>query len=388
MSIGNASTGPGPVDGTGDRRFCAFAFTDIVGYSTLMSLDEAGTHARWMEIMNENIKPLLQQHGGKFIKSTGDGVLVEFGGAVDAVHWSQKLQQALQNEDPKYPFRSNGMELRISVNVGEVMDADGDIFGMGVNVAARLQEHAVPGGIVISDAVYETVRQSSDLDVRSLGYLRLKNLDTPVFAYEIAPEGKAFEAGVNASGESLPSIAVLPFQHLGHDPDDRYFSDGIVEDIIVSLSGLRELFVISRATTLRCSGTNTDPREAGRLLGVRYVLAGSVRRTGQSLRISTQLCDAATGEAIWGDSSEVGLDELFDVQDEIVTRVVGGIAPHIRDAELRNALRKRPDNLSAYDATLRALNLMKTLERNTFMQARQFLDQAREYDPNFGMAFA
>jgi adenylate cyclase len=370
-----------------DRRLAAIAFVDIVGYSILMAEDEERTHQRWMALRNDVLNLLVRQHRGTYVKSTGDGVLVEFSSAWHAVEWARAVQHAAASAIDA-ASGAPAIVLRIAIHLGDVIASAGDIFGDGVNVAARLQEHASPGGIILSEAVYDLVRGRIGGDARDLGYIDLKNFPKPVRAYAI--DGAVLGAPLPARPRQgpLPSIAVLPLQNLGGDPEDNYFADGIVEDIIVSLAGLRELMVIARASTLIYRGRQPDPREVGRTLGIRYVLSGSVRRSKQLVRVSTQLCDAQSGANLWGDQTEVPLGELFDVQDRIVRSIVSGIAPHVRAAELESALRKRPDSFSAYDFTLRALAIIHSLDARTFRKAREYLERAMAEDRNFAMATA
>jgi adenylate cyclase len=370
-----------------DRRLAAIAFVDIVGYSILMARDETRTHQRWMAILDKVIRPEASRHHGKVVKSTGDGVLAEFPSAFDAVEWAHDVQRAVQAlgaDDPAPPIA-----LRIAVHVGDIITTEFDVFGDGVNLAARLQEHAPAGGIVLSDAVHDLVRGSLGTVARDLGPLDLKNFENPVRAYALDPENQAIAVPTlrRAAGK-LPSIAVLPLQNVGSDPADDYFCDGCVEDITLSLAGLRELMVISRGSTLAYRGRQPDPREVGRVFGVRYVLSGSLRRTERLVRVSVELCDANTGATLWGEKSEVAPGELFDVQDRIVGRIVAGIAPNVRAAELRAAMRKRPENFSAYDCTLRGLHIINSLDKATFMQALEYLKKAMEEDPEFAMPVA
>jgi adenylate cyclase len=321
------------------------------------------------------------------INSTGDGVLAEFPSALDAVEWalainSEVMRLVSGSAEPPITFR-------IAVHLGDVIPADNDIYGDGVNVAARLLRYANPGGIVMSEAVYDLVRGSVSDNVRDLGYLQLKNFEKPIKAYALefdVPQGISVPA--RAVDDLLPSIAVLPFQNLTNNQQDDYLGDGVVEDIIVSLSGLHELMVISRGSTLRYRGQSPDPREIGRALGVRYVLLGSIRRLGGPVRVAAQLSDAVTGANLWGERADVESGDLFDVQDRIVGRVVGGIAPHVRAAELRRSLRKRPGNFTAYDYWLKALDMMSSLDKARFQQAREFLDMAMVADPGFAMPAA
>ncbi len=383
---------PGPADdpaaATGRRRLSAIAFVDIVGYGLLMGADESGTVRRWMAVLDGLLQPATQRHGGTIIKSTGDGVLVEFPSAFDAVEWGQEVQGALGAETYTAPSNDLPLAIRIAVHVGDVIPVHNDIYGDGVNIAARLQEHAEPGGIVISEAAYGLLRGAVCSRARDLGLLDLKHIDRPVRAYALDTAARDRVPAVRQHQGTLPSIAVLPLQNLGHDPADDYFGDGIVEDIIVSLGGLSELLVISRGSTLIYRGRVVDPREVGRTLGVRYLLYGSVRRSQDRIRVSVHLCNAQSGASMWSERLEVAPGELFEAQDRIVNQIVAGIAPSVRSAELAGAMRKRPESFSAYDCTLRALDIMRRLDRPTFEGARALLERAMSEDSNFAMAAA
>jgi adenylate cyclase len=382
-----ASPSNGQFTSSVSRRLAAVAFVDIVGYSILMARDETRTHQRWMAILDEVIRPQLGRHGGRLVKSTGDGVLVEFPSAFDAVEWAREVQRSVHAGAPGDSV-APPVALRVAVHLGDVISTADDIYGDNVNVAARLQEHAEPGGIVLSETVYDLVRGSIGSQARDLGFLELKNFDKPVRAYALDSEVGGIQVPLRPKQGKLPSIAVLPLQNAGGDPANDYFSDGIVEDVTLSLAGLHELMVISRGSTLAYRGRQPDPREVGRVLGVRYVLVGSVRRSERLVRVSVELCDANTGASLWGEKAEVPPGELFDVQDRIVGRIVAGIAPNVRAAELRAAMRKKPENFTAYDHTLRALHIINSLNKATFPQAQEYLNRAMEEDANFAMPVA
>jgi adenylate cyclase len=371
-----------------ERRLVAVAFVDIVGYSVLMAEAEARTHERWMRILREILHPASHRYRGKVVKSTGDGVLAEFPSALDAVEWAREVQRIMQTERETAEQQEREIAFRISVHLGDVFTTENDIYGDGVNVAARLLEYAESGGVVLSEAVHNLVRGSLEAPARDLGLLQLKNFPEPVRAYALDPGGAGRTATARQRPVSLPSIAVLPLQNLSGDPDGDYFSDGVVEDIIVSLAGLRELVVIARASSLTVGRRQADPREIGRALAVRYVLTGSLRRSPQLVRVSVRLHDVQSGASIWGESMEAAPSELFELQDRIVHRIVAGIAPHVRARELLNALRKRPDSITAYDYTLRGLDLIHSLEKASFMLAREYLDRAMAEDPSFAMPVA
>jgi adenylate cyclase len=370
------------------RRLAAVAFVDVVGYTALMASDESHTHLQWMKILNEVIRPRISQYRGRLVKLTGDGVLAEFSSALDAVEWAQDIQRLVPSAQIERTGHPPSIVLRIAINLGDIIVTESDIYGDGVNVAARLQEHAEPGGVLLSESVYDVVRGTVGRQTRELGYLQLKNLEKPVRAYAVSVDAPTIVVPSRRHRESLPSIAVLPLQNLGGDPADDYFADGIVEDIIVSLAGLRELFVISRASTIKYRDSNPDPREVGQSLGARYIVFGSVRRSERLVRVSIQACDSETMETLWGDAVEVAPGELFDLQDNIVRKIVAGIAPNVRNSELRNAMRKRPESFTAYDYALRGIQIINSLDKQTFLKAREFLNRAIAEDQHFAMPVA
>ncbi len=357
-----------------------------------MAQQEAvATLARWMVLLRETIHPELARHHGTYIKSTGDGLLAEFASALDAVNWARDVQRAVSRGSaadapgaPPLPIA-----LRIAVHVGDIVPDDkGDIFGDGVNVAARLQEVAEPGGIAISAAVHDLVRGHLDRPARDLGLLRLKNFERPVHAFVIEPAALGFSAPALSGEQNLPSIAVLPLQNLSNDPAENYFCEGMVEDIVTSLAGLRELFVISRSSTLGLARANADLREIGRALGVRYALTGSVRRSAGRVRVNVQLADAGPGAQLWAKSFDTPITELFEQQDNVVEAIVAGIAPQVRSHEMRRALRKRPESFTAYDLTLQALDILHRTDPATFPGALTLLRRAIDEDPGFAMPCA
>jgi adenylate cyclase len=369
------------------RRLSAVSFLDIVGYSALMAENADRTHNKWMRVLDDVVRPGAQRHGGRIVKTTGDGVLAEFGSARDAVAWARYVQASLTKMHSDADVADSPFAARFSVHIDELFSAAGDIYGPGVNIAARLQEHAEPGGIVLSQAVFDLVKDSLDRPARSLGPVHLKNIPEPVVAYALDPDEapRVPRIGGNAT---LPSIAVLPLQNLGGDPAEAYFAEGVVEDITVSLASLHELMVIARGSSLALSQRRSDLRSVSRDLGVRYVMTGNLRRTPKRMRVATQLYDAEAGISLWGDTAEGSPDDLFEMQDQIVARVVAGIAPHVQVAELKRALRKRPENFTAYDLTLQALHCLNTLERTSFFKARDHLERAMAEDGNFAMPVA
>ncbi|TAJ38110.1 MAG: adenylate/guanylate cyclase domain-containing protein [Reyranella sp.] len=358
-----------------------------MGFATLMAEDAARTHRDWMKILEETIRPGAQQHGGRVVKSTGDGVLAEFATAREAVAWARTMQDVLQKREGGLGAAHDPIVARISIHIDEVFTTADDIYGPGVNIAARLQEHAEPGGIVMSQAVFDLVRDGLGRQTRDLGLLYLRNIPDPIGAHALDPIDRPLVRQFRREA-TLPSIAVLPLQNLGDDPTETYFADGIVEDITVSLASLHELMVIARGSSLALGRQQTDLRTIGRSLGVRYVMTGNVRRSAKRVRVAAQLHDAESGVSLWGDTAEGPPDDLFEMQDHIVARVVSGIAPHVRSAELKRALRKRPENFTAYDYTLQALDCLLSLEKNTFFRARDHLERAMAEDANFAMPVA
>jgi adenylate cyclase len=372
----------------GSRKQTVIAFADVVGYSALMATDEARTLDRWMSVLDGVVRPAIQRHSGRIVDLAGDGVLAEFAASQDALAWARDLQTALRSrskaEGPGLP----PIVLRVAINTGLVLATGGRIFGDAVNVAARLQSYAEPGGIVLSKAAYEQLPSPPRDEARDLGPLRLKNIATPAHAFAIDTYSVRVAPPMPVAQAPLPSLAVLPLLNAGHDPRDDYFADGIVEDIILSLSGLHELFVVSRASTLAFRGREIDPRDVGQALGVRYVLSGSVRRSETIVRISADLHDAETGGVLWGDRVEAPTGGLFDLQERIVERVVVGLAPSVRGAEMQRAMRKRPESLTAYDCMLRAMDAMRSTDRGEFNRSRGYLAKAMEEDPGFALPVA
>ncbi|MEO0913459.1 MAG: adenylate/guanylate cyclase domain-containing protein [Pseudomonadota bacterium] len=363
-------------------------FADMAGYSALTSRDEAGTHAMWMQFVGEVVLPKSTEHNGTIIRTLGDGILLTFESASAAVQWSLEVQKAIKDARIEAINPFTGLALRIAVHICEAICDGDDVYGDGVNITKRLQDSTAPDGIIVSEELYHAVRKSIPLEVRNLGYLNLKNISEPVHAFEILQRATIPAAGAPSIESNLPSIAVLPLQNLSGSDEDTYFSDGVVEDIIISLSALKELFVISRASALAFGAGPTDPREVGRILGVRYVLQGTMRRSNTRIRVSTTLSDTQSGETLYSEKSEFSHSDLFEVQDRIVERVVSRIAPNVRASERTRALRKPPDNFTAYDNCLKALDLMTSLDRERFDEAMDYLEKAMELDVNFVMPVA
>ena len=342
------------------RRLAAILAADVVGYSRLMGIDEEGTLAALKTHRKEIIDPLITQHQGRIVKTTGDGLLIEFGSIVDAVRFAVVMQQGIESSNA-HVDESRRIRFRIGINVGDVIVEGDDIFGDGVNVAARLEALAEPGRICVSATVREHVAEKLPIGFADLGEHVVKNIARPVHVYRIETrlEPKNVSSGDPAPTQLVlpdkPSIAVLPFQNMSGDPEQDYFADGMVEEIITALSRMRWLFVIARNSSFTYKGRAVDVKQVGRELGVRYVLEGSVRKAGNRVRITGQLIDTATGAHLWADRFDGGLDDIFDLQDQVTSSVVGAIAPKLEQAEIERAKRKPTESLDAYDYFLRGM---------------------------------
>ena len=372
------------------RRLVAILAADVVGYSRLMAADESGTLTRLKRQLAELIEPLIASHRGRVVKTTGDGLLVEFGSANDAlrcaIEWQRRISkcEAAVAEDQRMAFR-------IGINLGDVIVDGGDVFGDGVNVAARLEALADPGGVVISASLHEQIRGKFDVGFVDGGERSLKNIPRPVRVFAVIIDGgAAASAGpTTASASPLydrPSIAVLPFTNMSGDPEQEYFADGMVDDIITTLSRFPELFVIARNSSFVYKGRPVDVGQVARELGVRYVLEGSVRKSGSRVRISGQLIDTASRAHLWADRFEGTLEDVFELQDHVAERVVGELLPSILKAEIERAKRKAPASLAAYDCFLRALPLFAAETGEA--EAVRLVEEALRLDPKFARAHA
>ena len=329
---------------TEQRRLAAILVADVAGYSKLMGSDEAGMLAQLEALRTEIIEPQIANHAGRLFKSVGDGFLIEFASAVQAVSCAKAIQEA--NAEGRLP-------LRIGIHVGDVVVQGDDLMGDGVNVAARIEGMADPGGIAITRAVHEQVRDKLDFGFVDKGEIELKNIQRPVQVFVIG----GAKVGGQANALPLPnkpSIAVLPFQNMSGDREQEYFVDVLVEDIITGLSHFRSLFVVARNSSFAYKGKSPDIRQVGKELGVRYVLEGSVRKAGSRLRITGQLIETTTGTHVWADKVDGALEDVFDLQDYVTSNVVGAIAPAVQLAETERSKRKPTSNLDAYDLFLRA----------------------------------
>jgi class 3 adenylate cyclase/tetratricopeptide (TPR) repeat protein len=374
--------------GSPQRKLVAILAADIVGYSRLMEEDEAAT-VDDLKGHQAVILPAVGRHGGRVIDTAGDGILAEFPSVINATECAVEIQTIMVTRTEGRP-ESRRMRFRIGINLGDVIHDETRIYGDGVNVAARLQTYAEPGGVVVSGAVAEQIVSLPGVHVVNLGELHLWNISRPVRAFALQMEtvrGRALgDAPIGA--ESRPSIVVLPFRKNQSDPDDAYFADGMVDNIIHALAGLKELFVISRGSTLGYGGAKIDVRAIGRELGVRYVMYGSVQRAAGHLRIATELSDAETGAIVLSEKYDGELSALFTLQDTISTQIVTAIAPHVREHERLRAMRKHPTNLTAYDLVLQALGPLAGMDSESFSRARGLLQQAMARDPGYAPAYS
>jgi adenylate cyclase len=370
------------------RRLAAILAADAVGYSRLIGADEEGTLAALKAHRLELIDPKVERHHGRIVKTTGDGALIEFASVVDAVRCAIDVQRGMAERNTGVPSDER-IEFRIGINVGDIVIDGDDILGDGVNIAARLEGLAEPGGVLVSRAVRDQVRDRLDLVLEDLGEHELKNIARPVRVYRVraSVESKA----APARGETLPlpdkpSIAILPFANRSGDPEQEHFADGIVEDIITGLSRLRWLFVIARNSSFTYKGRNVDVRQVGRELGVRYVLEGSVRKGGNRIRITAQLVEAETGNHLWAERYDRALGDVFAIQDEITKSVIGCIAPELYTAEHDRLKRKPPQNLDAWESFVRGMFLYSQHSDAGTKEALGMLDRAVELDHGYAKA--
>lgn len=370
------------------RRLTAILAADVVGYARLMEHDEAGTLERLKACRRDILDPRIAEYRGRVVKLMGDGALVEFASVVDAVKCAVAIQRDLEpNAADAQPIA-----FRIGINLGDVIIEGDDLYGDGVNIAARLQELAAPGSIYVSGTVVEHIRGRTEVDFEDRGEHRLKNIDRPLRVHRVRLEGvKA--ATTHSHASSRPhhdaSIAVLPFVNMSGDPGQEYFSDGITEDVITELSRFRSLFVIARNSSFAFKGSATDVRNVGRQLGVRYIVEGSVRRAGNRIRVTAQLIDAEAGNHVWAERYDRELADIFDVQDEVTRQIVVNIAPRLQAADQLSAKRRAPEDMRAYDHYLQARTLIDTPRGIADLElGREHCERAIEIEPGYARAHA
>ena len=370
-----------------ERRLAAILVADIVGYSRQMDADEMGTYGRLQDLWRDILDPKTAQFGGRVFKKTGDGALIEFPSAIDAVQCALDIQKALSSRNASVN-EGERIELRIGINLGDVIIQDDDIFGEGVNVAARLEGLAKPGSVCISDNIHRLIQGKTGLEFEDLGKQTLKNIAEPVQVYQIDP-ARGGNSGSDAAPDwQRPVVAVLPFDNMSHDPEQDYFSDGLTEDIITALSHWRSIPVIARNSTFTYKGKPVRVQQVAEELGARYVLEGSVRKAGNRLRINAQLIDARSGHHVWANKFDRQLEDIFDIQDEITNTIAATIVPELESFETKRASAKRTEDLSAWDYYLRGLEPFYEETCTGTMTALELFEAAVNADPDYSDAWA
>lgn len=374
-----------------ERRLAAIMVADVVGYSRLMGADELGTLERLKSLRKELVQPKIAEHGGSVVKLMGDGHLAEFPSVVNSVQCAVDIQEMAAERDLDVP-KDGRIRLRIGINLGDIIHEGSDIYGDGVNVAARLEGLSDPGGICISGSVYDQLRDRLHLLFEDMGERLVKNIDRPVRAWRWTKVPAQAPSKSEARAETMPSdrpaIAVLPFINMSPDPEQEYFSDGLTEDVITALTYWRQFPVIARNSCFAYKNKVVDIKQAGRELGARYLLEGSVRKSGNRVRITTQLIDGDSGHHVWAQKYDRALDDIFAVQDDIVQRIVAVAAPEMAKAELRRLTDKRAKDLDAWDLFIRALPLVRERTQEGNAKARDLFLRAIAIRPDYSDAYA
>ncbi len=375
------------------RRLAAIVSADMVGYSRLMEADEAGTLARLRAVRNELIDPKITEYRGRIVKTTGDGMLAEFASVTDAVQSCVEIQQAMSDRNARIP-EDRRMQFRVGINLGEIIIEHDDIYGTGVNLAARLESLAEPGGIIISSSVYDQIRSILSLRYEDMGEQSVKNISAPVRSFAVRTGEKSDDAPTvrqpvpAAAKHDKPTIAVLPFENLSGDADQEYFADGMTEDIMTALSKNRWLLVSARGSTFVYKGQSADVRQVARDLGAGFVLEGSVRKAGNRVRVTVQLIDATDGNHLWAERYDRNLTDIFAVQDEITATIAARIEPELGAAERERVQRKPTQKLDAWDTYHLALSLVYKYTKDCNAEAQRLFRQAIKTDPDVGAAHA
>jgi TolB-like protein/class 3 adenylate cyclase len=379
-----------------ERRLAAILAADVAGSCRLIGIDEGGTLAQLKALRKTLFDPKIADHRGRIVKNTGDGALVEFASVVDAARCADEIQRGTAEQNTDVP-QDKRIEFRIGIHVGDIIIEENDIFGDGVNIAVRLEGIAEPGGVNISDDAHRQIRGKIDIDYDDMGPQVLKNIAEPmrVWRARIGPSSSPAmltksptETAQPLALPDKPSIAVLPFQNMSGDPEQEYFADGMVEDIITGLSRSKSLFVIARQSTFTYKGKAVDIKQVGRELGVRYALEGSVRKAGNRVRITGQLIDTATRVHLWADRFDSLLEDIFDLQDRVTSSVIGAISPQLERSEIARAQRKPTESLQAYDYYLRALASLYRFTREENIEALKLTKIANGLDPEFALSYA
>src|ERR1700723_1735727 len=375
-----------------DRRLAAVLAADVAGYSRLMGLDEEGTLATLKSFRKTLVDPQIAAHRGRIVKTTGDGMLMEFASAVDAARCAVEVQRGVAAQNGSIA-QDTRIEFRIGIHVGDIIIDDNDIFGDGVNIDARLEGIAEPGGVCISDDTHRQIRGKIDVTFDDMGEQNLKNIVEPMRAWQLRLAGQAAPAirpslppTPDLKLPDKPSIVVLPFDNMSAEAGQDYLADGIVEAITAALSCIRSFFVIARSSAFTYKGRATNARDIGRELGVAYSLEGSLQKVGNRLRIIVQLIETEGGAHVWSSRFDGAIDEFFDLEDRITQQVAGALQPSIRIAEIKRSRRKRPQDLGCYDYTMRAMPHVWTLERDESTKALELLEKALTIDPEYPLA--
>jgi adenylate cyclase len=369
------------------RRLAAILAADVVGYSRMMGFDETGTLAALKDFRTSVFEPMIREYHGRIVKLMGDGALVEFGSVVDAVECGVGIQRSIA-------ARTEGtndtrvIQLRIGINLGDIIIEGRDTYGDGVNIASRLESIADPAGICISAHVFEQVKGKVEVGFEDLGNKRFKNIADPVRAYRVILPRDGRPAAIAATQTDRPSIAVLPLDSMSDDPEQQHFSDGVSEDLTTALSRFDWLFVAARNAAFAYKGQSIDVKQVGRELGVRYVMEGSVRRIGANVRVNAQVINTETLGHVWADLFDRKMDDAFAVQDDVVARIASTVAPEIIQAEIAQAKLRRPEEMTARDHYFRAIECYHSMTQDRVEQAIRYLEAARELDPDFAAAYA
>jgi adenylate cyclase len=373
-----------------ERRLTAILAADVVGYSRLMGANESGTLAALDTLRTDLVNPKISEHQGRIVKLTGDGMLVEFPSVVNAVACAAELQRGIRNRNAGVP-QDHRIEFRMGVNIGDVIVQGEDIFGDGVNVAARLESIAPVGGITVSQAVRDHIGKRLDLTFEDMGERQLKNIERPIRVYSVSldrPSARELRNAASAPPEERPSIAVLPFINMSGDPEQEYFSDGITEDIITDLSKVSGLFVVARNTAFTYKGKTVEVPEVAKRLGVNFVLEGSVRKAGSRVRVTGQLINGKDGGHVWADRYDRDLTDIFAIQDEITHAIVEQLKVKLLPQEKKSISKTPTDNVEAYTFYLRGRQFIQRASKSNYQLARRMFAKAAELDPSYARAYA
>lgn len=372
-----------------DRRLAAIFAGDIAAYSRLMGADEEGTLRQLKAHRKELVNPKITEHHGRIVKTTGDGMLVEFVSVVDAVRCAVDIQRGMAERNANVP-PDKRIQFRIGINVGDIISDDSDIYGDGVNVAARLEALAEPGGICVARNVHDQVRDKLSFSFEDMGEQSVKNIARPVRAYRIEAGGQISEPTSALDIDAVlrrPALAVLPFTNLSRDPEQEYFADGLTEDIIAALSHWRMFPVIARNSTFIYKGRAVNVQQIARELGAKYIIEGSVRKGGDQVRVTVQLIDAGTGHHVWAERYDRKIGDIFELQDEITERIAATVAPELERAERQRSTSRQPSDLRAWDYYLRGMSLLHEFSKEGNQQAREMFERAIALDPTYSRGY-